>query len=173
MFGSRLPRPEEPPPPPMPELRLPAAVLAKASLRGYEHAWRLADVPETIAAARECGLVTVGGVAQFRIPSGTCELYWRSTDAEPRRPSEPWSEYVARSAGEVLVGFRQLPVAEMVAEGLQWPEIAALREAGVDVSEHLCFVLYFDAPEANKAFHLTAAALSEIRVRRLTGRRSR
>ena len=52
-----------------------------------------------IAAAQKCGLATVGGVVQFRIPAGTCELYWRCADAESQRPGELWSEYVARSAG--------------------------------------------------------------------------
>jgi hypothetical protein len=140
--------PEMPPAPPMPQMRLPAAVLAKASLRGYEHAWHPSDVPEAITAARECGLATVGGVAQFRIPAGTCELYWRSADARLRQPGEPWAGYVARSADEVLAAVQQLPLAEMVSEGLQWPEVVALRDAGEDVSEYLCFVLYFDAPGA-------------------------
>jgi hypothetical protein len=133
----------------MPELRLPAPVLAKATFQGYEHAWRLADVPEAIAAARACGLATIGGVAQFRTPAGTGELYWWSADAGPRWPGESWGQYVARSAAEVLARVQQLPVAEMVAEGLRWPEIAALRDTGVDVSNYLCFVLYFDAPEAD------------------------
>jgi hypothetical protein len=136
----------------MPELRLPVTVLAKASRRGYEHAWPLSDVPEAIAAARACGLATVGGVAQFRIPAGTCELYWRSADAEPRRSGERWGEYVARSADEVTAAIRELPLAEMVAEGLQWPHVAALRHAGADVSEYLCVVLYFDAPETEPIY---------------------
>src|SRR5947209_6989820 len=149
-MSDSLRTPELPSPPPMPELRLPAPLLAKASLLGYEHAWRLTDVPEVIAAAQGCGLATVGGVVQFRIPAGTCELYWRCTDAEPRRPNEPWDEYVARSAAEVLAGVRKLPVAEMIVEGLQWTQVAALRDAGQDVSECLCFVLYFDAEEAEQ-----------------------
>jgi hypothetical protein len=132
----------------MHERRLPASVLGKASLRGYEYAWRLADVPEALAAARTCGLACLGGQVQFRVPEATCELYWRSADAEPRQPGEPWAEYTTRSAAEVSARVQQLPVAELIAEGLQWPEIAALRDAGVDVSEYLCFVLYFDAPEA-------------------------
>jgi len=32
----------------------------------------------------------------------------------------------------------------MVAKGLQWPQIAALRDAGADVAELLC-LMYFDA----------------------------
>jgi hypothetical protein len=137
------------PPPPMPVLRLPAAVLAKASRLGYEHAWRLRDAPEAIAAARACGLATVGGVVQFRIPVGTCELYWREADAEPRRTGEPWSEYAARSAEEVSAAVHRLPVPEMIAEGVNgFSEIAALRDAGTDVAEYLYIVLYFDAPDA-------------------------
>ena len=132
----------------MVEALLPPSVVGKASLRGREYAWPLADVPEAIAVARSVGLATVGGQAQFRIPGGTCELYWRCADAQDQRPDEPWDEYVARSADEVLAGVRRLPVAELVAEGLQWREVAALHAAGVDVSQYLCFVLYFDAPNA-------------------------
>lgn len=135
------------PDPPMPEERLPAALLAKASLRGYEYAWRLANVSEVLSAAQACSLATVGAVAQFRVPAGTCELYWRNSDSEPRRPGEPWSEYVTRSAAEVLAGITAFSVEEMVAEGLEWLDVYALRNAGADVSEYLFFVLYFNAED--------------------------
>jgi hypothetical protein len=131
----------------MVESRLPPAVLGKATLRGSEYAWAFADVPEAIVAAREVGLATVGGVAQFRIPEGTCELYWRCADARERKPGEQWNAYADRSADEVTAGVRALPVSELVAEGVQWKEIAALCAAGVDVTRYLCFVLYFDAPD--------------------------
>jgi hypothetical protein len=130
------------------EASLPLAVMDKASLRGREYAWSLADVPEVVAAAREAGIATLGGQIQFRLPNGTCELYWRCADVGEQRTSEPWVEYVARSADEVLAGVRQLPVTELITEGLQWREVAALHAAGADVAEYLCFVLYFDGPDA-------------------------
>jgi hypothetical protein len=64
----------------MAEARLPPEILAKASLRGDEYAWRVDDIPLVIDAAREAGLVNIGGQLQFRGPEFTCECYWVEVD---------------------------------------------------------------------------------------------
>jgi hypothetical protein len=64
----------------MAEARLPAEILAKASLRGDEYAWRADDIPLVIDAAREASLVNIGGQLQFRGPDFTCECYWVEVD---------------------------------------------------------------------------------------------
>jgi hypothetical protein len=64
----------------MAEARLPAEILAKASLRGNEYAWRVNDIPLVIAAAQAKGLVNIGGQLQFRGPDFTCECYWVQVD---------------------------------------------------------------------------------------------
>ena len=128
---------------------LPPAILEKATLRGNEYAWPFEAVEETIVAAQAAGLATLGGQAQFRIPDGTCEMYWLGADASDRRDGEPWSEYVARSAREVVDRFRQKVVpADFLAEARQWPILREKMEAGVNVMDYLCFVLDFQAAPA-------------------------
>jgi hypothetical protein len=131
----------------MDEALLPPAILGKATRRGNEYAWPLASVEEAITAARASGLATLGGQAQFRIPEGTCELYWLDAHAsEDRRAGEPWPEYVTRSAREVLARFREkvLP-ADFLAEARQWSILHEKIKAGVNVLDYLCFVLAFQA----------------------------
>jgi hypothetical protein len=134
----------------MDEAILPPAVLARATLRGNEYAWPFEAVEETIFAAQASGLATLGGQAQFRIPDGTCEMYWLDASASDRRDGEPWSDFVARSAREVLAGFRQKVVpADFLAEARQWPILHEKIEAGVNVMDYLCFVLYVQAAPAD------------------------
>ena len=130
----------------MDEALLPPSILAKATLRGKEYAWPIACVEEAISAARASGLATVGGQAQFRIPEGTCEMYWLDADASERRACEPWPEFVTRSAQEFLARFQDKIVgADFLAEAQQWPILREKIEAGVKVLDYLCFVLYLQA----------------------------
>jgi hypothetical protein len=128
----------------MTEQTLPPPVLKKASLRGKEYAWPLAAVEEAVTAAAACGLANLGGQAQFRIPEGTCELYWLSLDSRERLPDEAWESYVTRTAAEVLAQFTALRQrTDFLQEALQWPALEQLHAQGVDLNQYLCFVLYF------------------------------
>ncbi len=124
---------------------LPSSVLGKASLRGNEYAWPLAAVEEAVTAAAGCGLVNLGGQAQFRIPEGTCELYWVSLNSGAQLANELWETYVARSAAEVLAQLAALRErTDFIKEALQWPVLHQLHSQGVDLHQYLCFVLYFN-----------------------------
>jgi hypothetical protein len=130
----------------MDEALLPPAILAKATRRGNEYAWPFACVEEAIMGAQASALATLGGQAQFRIPEGTCEMYWLDADASDRRIGEPWPEFVTRSAQEVLTWFRERVVgADFLAEARQWPILREKIEDGVNVLDYLCFVLDFQA----------------------------
>ena len=106
-----------------------------------------ADVPEVIAAARSRGLHTLGWEGQFRTPGGICELYWLGQDAENRRRDELWSEYIDRSAQQLLHELNRLVSdTNLVEEGVKsFRHLAKLREDGVGLDEYLCFVLYFSS----------------------------
>ena len=133
------------------EDRLPEAVLAKASLRGSEYAWPLPDVEDAIAAAKACGLTTLGGQAQFRFPDGTCELHWVNAQATERQLGETWDAYVLHSAADMTTQFRRVVAStDFGAEARDWPFLRAKVEAGVPVMDYLCFVLYFtgDNPQS-------------------------
>ena len=126
------------------EEKLPPSVLSKASLRGNEYAWPLSEVEGAVSAAEEVGLANLGGQPQFRLPGGTCELYWLNVDAADRREGEGWSDYVSRSASEVRDAFRKL-IAEVdfPAEARRFAFLAERLSRGEQVVPHLCFVLYF------------------------------
>jgi hypothetical protein len=94
---------------PMEELALPGVIRRKASITpGGEHAWRMEDVEETIAAAANAGLACLGGQVQFQLPGATCEAYWLNYDPTERQANEPWKDYVCRAAEETREAFRRL-----------------------------------------------------------------
>ena len=93
------------------ERRLPKELLERASLRGKEYAWRIADIPEVIEAARRAGLVNVGGQLQFRFPDGkTRECYWVEVDTYRSVPQALlWDVRVAQTADVALADFAWHP----------------------------------------------------------------
>jgi len=125
--------------------RLPADILARASLRGNEYAWRRSDLPAVFAAAEAAGVANLGGQVQFRLPGGTCELYWHEFGASERRDGDPWEAWVRRSREEAEATLSRIPSEEeLIAEGLaQFDFLREKAADGVDVRESLCFVLYF------------------------------
>lgn len=130
----------------MDEEHFPASVLAKAHRSGNEYGWPLEAVEETIAAAQTVGLVTIGGQPQFCLPDGTCEMYWLNADATPRRLGESRDDYVRRSAEEVVSRFRALVAkTDFAKEANGWGFLREKMEAGVNVTQYLRFILYFDA----------------------------
>ena len=132
-----------------PESRLPADILQRATLRGNEYAWKRADLSMLFAAAETAGIANLGGQVQFRVPGGTCELYWQSFDSSGRRPGETAESWVSRSRQEAEATLLRIPSdAELVAEGLaQFDFLRGKAAEGVDVKEALCFVCYFAVPD--------------------------
>lgn len=126
--------------------QLPAEILAKASVASNEYAWRIEDVESTIEAARLVNLATLGGQVQFRLPEGTCELYWLAADSSPRLNNESWSVFVFRSAKEVIEKFRLLQEkTDFVSEGIQaFTLLEGKYEEGANLADYLYFVLYFE-----------------------------
>ncbi len=131
-----------------PEEFLPKDVLAKATVSGNEYAWRRDNVSEAILAAKEAGLATIGGQTQFRLPDGTCELYWLSYDASPKSATVTWDEYVVQSTNECLTKFRRLcETTDFVVAGVEAFEFLRHKAEIEDISQYLCFVIYFDTEE--------------------------
>lgn len=131
----------------MEEDLLPEHILSRASISsGGEHAWKMEDIPEVIAAAREAGLANLGGQPQFRGLFGTAELFWLGFSPVERKPNESWQSYVDRSASETLAAFREIVSStDFQREGCEnWIPIKEAKDKGVKLSEHLWFVLYFE-----------------------------
>ena len=132
---------------PFPESTLPPAIRALGDLRGNEYAWRREDLPRVFEAAKAAGLANLGGQVQFRLPDGTCELYWQNFDVVSRRHDEPWDAFVERSRIDVDVALSRLPPdEELVADGLAHFEFLRDQAAArVNIKAALCFVSYFAA----------------------------
>jgi hypothetical protein len=145
-----------------PERRLPKKLLERASLRGKEYAWRIADIPEVIEAARRAGLVNVGGQLQFRFPDGgTCECYWVEVDTYRSVPQAlPWDVRVVQTAEVALADFARLASKyDFLEEGRRdfATHLKEVEERGGDPAEMMCFVWYvLDSEEAGKSERPTA-----------------
>jgi hypothetical protein len=127
--------------------RLPAPILHRASLRGNEYAWPVTDIPLVIGAARDAGLISVGGQLQFRLPdNGTCECYWIEVDTYKAVPKElPWDERVLRTADVALGDFAELRSSyDFLEEGKQafGSHLKTIEDNGIDPAETMCFVWY-------------------------------
>lgn len=130
----------------MDELLLPQNIRQRAAVSsGGEHAWRQQDVEKAIVAARDAGLACLGGQVQFQLPEGTCEAYWLNYDTGDRRAGEPWSDFVRRSAAEVLTSVHRLcRETDFRQAALEWDFIRQRVESEqLDPIQHLWFVLYF------------------------------
>lgn len=136
---------------PFPESRLPEAIRELGDLRGNEYAWRRHDLSRVFDAAKAARLANLGGQVQFRLPDGTCELYWQNFDVASRGPDESWGAFVERSRADVDVALSRIPPdEELIAEGLaHFDFLRAEASGGVDLASALCFVSYFAAPEAD------------------------
>lgn len=137
---------------PSPEKKLPADLLANATLRGREYAWALSDIPLVIEAARAANLVNVGGQLQFRIPDGgTCECHWVEVDTyNTVDPKLPWEERVARTATVAARDFAALPDRfDFVEEGMKGfaKHLKAFTATGGNLADAMCFVWYLNENE--------------------------
>jgi hypothetical protein len=136
--------------------KLPAALLSRASLRGGEYAWPVAEIPAVIEAARAANLLNVGGQLQFRLPDdGVCECYWVEVDTYRTVAKEqPWGTRVEAAAADALFAFNQLPNEyDFLAEGQKGfaEHLAALKAAGRDPRDAMCFVWYAVSAEDEKS----------------------
>jgi hypothetical protein len=133
---------------------LPKQILDRASLRGKEYAWRIADIPAVIEAARKAGFVNIGGQLQFRIPDGgTCECCWVNVDTYKAVSKVlPWNERVNKTADAALAEFTRLASQyDFLEEGRRafGAHLKKIEERGESPTEAMCFVWYLlDAQEA-------------------------
>ena len=133
------------------ESRLPADILAKADFRHDEYAWRIADLPEVIEAARAMGLRNIGGQLQIRTPEAIGECDWVQIDAcQLIPPVLPWQAQVEMAANVALQDLQLLKAEFNFAAEIReaFPEpVAKFTEAGGQLEEAIWFVWYVDAEE--------------------------
>ena len=132
------------------EQRLPKSILDKAIKSINEFGWRQEDFLEVIEAAKQTHLAIIGGQVQYVLPDGTCELYWLSYDPTDRQLNETWLTYCDRTANECLEKFNKLiATTDIEKEALTFPFLSDKKKNGVDISEYLTFILYFDDKETD------------------------
>jgi len=128
---------------------LPPEILNKSTISGKEYGWDRQDFQNVIEAATEIGLGIIGGQVQFKLPDGTCELYWRKYDTAERVKDEKWTEYRERTKQECLSLFNQLPInKELVNEGIEnFDFLKDKFSEGINLEKYLIFIIYFNDKE--------------------------
>jgi hypothetical protein len=131
------------------EKALPDYLISRATLRGSELAWPIADIPEVIEAGRLAGLVSIGGQLQFRFPDGiTCECYWVEVDTYRTVSSDlPRSERVTRTAAAALSMYATLQSKyDFSKEGREGfgEHVDRFEASGGCLIDAMCFVWYFE-----------------------------
>ncbi|MFT4074788.1 MAG: hypothetical protein QM647_04585 [Asticcacaulis sp.] len=133
------------------EKLLPAEILAKADFRQNEYAWRIADLPQVIEAARALGLRNIGGQLQIRTPDAIGECDWVQIDAcQLIPPVLPWEAQVEMAANVALQDLQMLKAefnfGKEISEAFPEP-VARFIEAGGTLEEAVWFVWYVDTEE--------------------------
>ena len=105
---------------------------------------------EVLEKAVKVGLGIIGGQVQFKLPDGTCELYWHKYDTTERKSGENWKEYCQRTKEECLSRFEKLPTDnELIKEGIESFDL--LKEKSKNkLSDFLIFILYFNDKETEQ-----------------------
>lgn len=127
------------------ELKIQKNILDKAVKSGQEFGWRRDDFVDVIDSALSENLAIIGGQIQFKLPDGTCELYWKSYDTNEKLPSENWKDYCLRTHNECLEKFKQLDSNDkLIKEGIDNFDFLKKKVAdGVDLEPYLIFIFYF------------------------------
>lgn len=133
---------------------LPAELLAKAHITTTYPVWRTADIPHVIAYLRTHSVGILGGNVQFHFPGGIYDMYWLGFDAKPHAPTEPWEDYVERSARESLTRFHALCHHTDIIDALRthYPDLAKLAASlHIDLNQHLyvCLDLWTEQDAIN------------------------
>lgn len=128
------------------EKYLPTEILKKAIVSGNEYGWKRADFEAVVDKAVEVGLGIIGGQVQFKLPDGTCELYWHKYDTTERRSGEGWKDYCQRTKEECLNQFENLPSDnDLLKEGIEYFDFLKKKsETDLNLKDYLIFILYFN-----------------------------
>ncbi|WP_026954365.1 Imm40 family immunity protein [Algoriphagus vanfongensis] len=133
------------------EKYLPTEILQKAIVSGREYGWKRTDFRLVIDKAIEVGLTIIGGQVQFKLPDGTCELYWQKYDTAERKPGENWDDYCQRTKRECLRQFEKFPTdSELVKEGIEcFDFLKEKSKTELNLKDYLIFILYFNDSESS------------------------
>ncbi|WP_019039717.1 hypothetical protein [Psychroflexus tropicus] len=128
------------------EKYLPTEILQKAIVSGQEYGWKRTDFKEVVDKAVEVGLGIIGGQVQFKLPDGTCELYWHKYVTTERKSGENWKDYCQRTKEECLSQFEKLPTdSELIKDGIEsFDFLKEKSKTEIPFENYLIFILYFN-----------------------------
>ncbi len=131
------------------EKYLPNEILQRAIVSGKEYGWKRTDFTKVVKKAIDVGLGIIGGQVQFKLPDGTCELYWHKYDTTDRKSGENWREYCQRTKEECLSQFGNIPTdLELIEEGIKsFDFLKEKSKTNIQIGDYLIFILYFNASE--------------------------
>lgn len=137
------------------EKYLPTEILQKAIVSRKEYGWKRTDFRKVINKAVEVGLGIIGGQVQFKLPEGTCELYWHKYDTIERKQGESWIDYCKRTKEECLNQFEKLPTdSELIKEGIEsFDFLKQKSKTNTNIGDFLIFILYFNDLETDLENH--------------------
>jgi hypothetical protein len=127
---------------------LPERVQERASVSaGGEHAWRPADVPAVIEAARLAGLAVKGIQPRFECEHNSGKPYWVKLDAPVREEREEWQAYVDRAANRARAFLEEKCQPDLLREaatGFRWVRTLA-EKRDCDALEFVWIVVWFQS----------------------------
>jgi hypothetical protein len=132
-----------------PELRLPKHLLDIAVRSGNEYGWHYADALNVIEAALWLQIAITGGQVQYKLPNGTCELYWLSYDVDERKANEDWIAYCQRAASECIDRINKVIETNIELQALEFQILRDAQNEGIQIDQFKIFILYFDDMETS------------------------
>jgi len=133
-----------------PEARLSKEILDKAIKSGNEYGWSKNDFITVVEFARKNIIAIIGGQVQYLFADATYELYWLSYDPDQRQKNEDWITYCNRTTVECSEKFETLITTKNIeAEALESEFIKSKKDQGIEINNHLTFVLYFNDEETD------------------------
>ena len=141
---------------------LPTELLARTHISTTYRVWRKDDVVSVIEHAHNQSIGLLGGNAQLHFAGGIYDLFWLDFDAEQHGFTEPWADYVTRSADETIRAFHDLHTKLDIIDAFRttYPDVVAKAESlGIDLHQHLYYTLEFWTEEDD--LNLDAEQFSE------------
>lgn len=135
------------------EMFLSEDLIARASMRGDEYAWRKKDLLRVADEAQTSEIACDGWKVLFRTPDGDGELCWFSFYPEGLNGHETWQQFVERSWQVSRGKWRELfKEAELLEEGRKaFRLIQQTEDKELLPREALWFIIYFRSSESGLA----------------------
>jgi|WetSurMetagenome_2_1015567.scaffolds.fasta_scaffold480005_1 hypothetical protein len=118
--------------------------LLKKRVKSTNHlwGWKLADIPQVVAACREQHYAILTARPCFFLPDDTCELYWKKTCPTLKQAGESWEQYTERNSTEFLGLIGKIAdQTDFVKEAMAFRFLRDKKASGLNITEYLYYDL--------------------------------